>query len=171
MKKLLILFTCIFIFISASAVCAFAADIKIGVIDTQRIIAQSEKIMKVRTDFNKELDARKQELLKKQSDAQALQDEIKTKGSGMTYEVLRNKNEELQKKAKELQRMKDEIEADAQSKEAELSRKFLRQIREVAAEYLKKEKMTLILEKNATIASDDAIDVTDQIIKMYDARP
>ena len=171
MKRFLILFTCIFTFISASAVCTFAADIKIGVIDTQKIITQSQKIMKYRADFNKELEARKQELMKKQSDAQALESELKTKGSGMTYEVLRGKNEELQKKAKELQRMKDEIEADVQSKEAELSRRFLRQIREVAAEYLKKEKMTLILEKNATVASDDAIDVTDQIMKLYDSRP
>ena len=100
-----------------------------------------------------------------------LENELKTKASTMSYEVMREKSDDLQRKAKELKRKQEELEAELQAKDAELSRRFLREIKALAADYLKKEKLSLILEKSATVASDDAIDITNQIIKLYDAKP
>ena len=171
MKRVPFLFAFIVALISTSVFSAFGADLKIGIIDTQKIIAQSKKILKSRAEFSKELEEKKQEYLKKQSAAQALEDEIKAKGNSMTAQVRNDKIDELQQEAKNLKRMKDDLEADMKAKDAELGRKFLREIRDVAVEYLKKEKLTIILEKSAVVASDDAVDITDQIIKLYDSKP
>jgi outer membrane protein len=171
MKRLPLLFACIVAFISMNVFSAYAADLKIGIIDTQKIITDSEKILKYRADFTRELEEKKQEYAKKQAAAQALESELQTKGASMSPEVRRDKVDALQKEAKNLKRMQDDIESEMQAREAELSRKFLRQIKDLAVEYLEKEKFSLILEKNSVVASDDAIDITNQIIKIYDSKP
>jgi len=66
--------------------------------------------------------------------------------------------------------MEEEIKAEMQAKEADMTRKFLLQIKDVAVEYLKKEKLTLILETGSVVASDDAVDITDQILKAFDSK-
>ena len=172
MKKRTLLFVCIVALVMVYVFPAFAAaEVKIGVIDTQKIMVQSSKITKLRADFTKEFEAKRQELLKRQSAAQAIETELNTKGSTMTDQVRRDKTETLRKEARDLTRLKEEVEAELQAKDAELGRKFLREIRNVALEYLNKEKLSIILEKSSIVASDEAVDVTDQIIKLYDSKP
>lgn len=171
MKRLLFLFVCITAFISTNVFSAFAADLKIGIIDPQKIIAKSEKTNKYRAEFAKEFEERKQEFTKKLSAAQELDKELNTKGKDMSSEALREKAERLRKEQRDLKRMQEEIEAELQAKEAELTRRFYREIRGVAVEFLEKEKFAVILEKNTVVAFDDAVDITDQIMKLYDSKP
>ena len=171
MKRLPFLFACIVAFLSANIFYASAADLKIGILDTQKVMDQSEKTSKYRAEFAKEFEAKRQAFSERQNAAKALEDELKSKGSSMTNEVYAEKAEKLRKEARDLKRMQEEIEAELQAKEAEMTRKFLRQIRDAAVEYREKEKLSLILEKNTAVASDDAIDVTDQIMKLYDSKP
>jgi outer membrane protein len=171
MKRLPFLFACIIAFISVNVFSASAADMKIGVVDSQKIIMQSEKTAKYRADFAKEFEGKQQEFSKKQSAAQELENELKTKGNTMTSEVYREKAENLRIQARDLKRMKEEMEAELKAKEDELTRRFYREINIVIDDFLEKEKYTLILEKNRVVASADAIDITDQIMKLYDAKP
>ena len=170
MKRLPFLFACIIAFISASVISASAADVKIGVMDTQKIIVKSEKITKYRAEYAQEIEAKRQEYLKKRNDAQELEKELNEKAASMTSEVQREKADRLRKEARDLKRMEEEIKAEMQAKEADMTRKFLLQIKDVAVEYLKKEKLTLILETGSVVASDDAVDITDQILKAFDSK-
>ena len=171
MKRLPLLFAVLAVFISANVFTASAADLKIGIIDTQKIILQSEKIMKYRSQFSQELEGKRQEFMTKQSAAQALENELKTQGSTMAAEVYRDKSEQLRKDARDLKRMQEEIEAEIKAKESDMTRKVLQQIKDVAVEYLQKEKLSLILEKGTVVAFDDAIEITDQVMKLYDSKP
>jgi outer membrane protein len=171
MKRLSLLFAFAVVFISANAFTAFAADLKIGVMDTQKIIVQSQKIMKYRAEFTKELEGKRQEYLQKQSTAQALENELKTQGSTMTSDIYQDKSEQLRREARDLKRMQEEIEAEMKAKEADMTRKVLQEIKSVAAEYLKKEKLSIIFEKSTLAASDEAIEITDQVMKLYDSKP
>lgn len=171
MKRLPFLIACIVLFISVNVFPAFAAELKIGIIDPQKIIAQSQKTTKYRAEFAKEFEEKKQEFQRKQGAAQALENELKTQGSTMSAEVYREKADRLRIEARDLKRMQEEIEAELQAKEAELTRKFYRDIKVVAAEFLEKEKFSLILEKNSVVASAEAVDITDQIMKLYDSKP
>ncbi|MBN2419483.1 MAG: OmpH family outer membrane protein [Deltaproteobacteria bacterium] len=171
MKRLPFLFACVTVFIISSVFSAYAADVKIGLIDTQTIIMQSEKIAKYRAEFSKELEGKRQDFLKKQGEVQALENEIKAQVNSMTNEVYREKTDKLRNEARDLKRMQEEFEAELKAKEAEMTRKFLRQIKDVTVEYLEKEKLTLIFEKSTAVASDDAIDITDQIMKLFDSKP
>ena len=50
----------------------------------------------------------------------------------------------------------------------ELRRKILQDVLEIVKEYRKKEKYTIVMEKQSIFDSDDAIDITDKIIRLYD---
>ncbi len=86
----------------------------------------------------------------------------------MAPAVRKEKTERLTQEVKELRRLRSDLEEELKKKDAELTRQLLKEIREVVQEYLKKQKFTVILEKRSVVASDDAIDITDKIIKLYD---
>jgi outer membrane protein len=148
---------------------AYAADIKIGVIDTERIMKESKAGVATRSLFSKEVQENNNRLQTKQKEAQALQDELNTKGKNMTTAVLTEKQATLTQVAKEYTRMKNDIEADLKTRDNELSQKLLTAIGEIVSQYSQKEKFTLILEKTAVVTYDNAVDITDKIIQLYDA--
>jgi outer membrane protein len=148
---------------------AFSAEIKLGIIDTQRIMTQSKAAQEAMALFNKEYQEKTSQLSAKQQAAQMLQDEINQKGKDMSQEVLADKTEQLSRQIKEFNRLKNDAEEDLESGYEELNQKLLREIAEVVEEFSKNESYTMILEKNSVVSNDDAIDITDQIIDLYDA--
>jgi outer membrane protein len=148
---------------------AYAADIKIGVIDTERILTESKAGIATRSLFAKEVQDSNNRLQAKQKEAQTLQDELNSKGKDMTAAVLADKQAKLTQVAKEYTRMKNDMEEDLKSRDTELSQKLLTAVGQIVTQYSQKEKFTLILEKSAIVSYDNAIDITDKIIQLYDA--
>ncbi|KPK79400.1 MAG: hypothetical protein AMS27_18060 [Bacteroides sp. SM23_62_1] len=148
---------------------AYAADIKIGVIDTQRIMRESRVAQETQALFAKEVEENRNLLIGKQKELEELQEELNTKRLDMTPAVLSEKQQKLSRVVKEYNRMKNDMEEDLQSRDNELARELLTEIGVVVTEYSKKEKFTLILERTAVITFDDAIDITDKIIQLFDA--
>ena len=169
MKKLTSLMILSTLFLLAASFSVQAAEVKIGVIDTQKIMAQSEAILKVRAEFYTEIEGKRNEFVEKQKDAQALEEELRTRSQEMAAQELKEKSDLLNRKAKELQRMKEDVEFEAQLKDEELSRKFVREIGQIIRDFQKNENYTIIFEKSTTAAFDDAIDITDRIIEIYDS--
>jgi outer membrane protein len=149
---------------------AYAADIKLGVIDTQRIMTESEAAIAAHAVFAKEVEEKRSAYLAKQKEAQALQEELSTKGSNMNVSVLTDKQEKLSQEIKALNRMKSDIEQDLKTRDTELGQELLTEIYEVVSEYSEEEGFTLILEKTGVVTFDDAIDITDKIIQLYNSR-
>jgi outer membrane protein len=145
-----------------------AADFKIGVIDIQRIMKESSAVKNTRAVFLKDVEAKRGVFNTKQKEIQDLQEEIKNKGTDMTASVKKEKTEKLSKEIKELDRLKSDLEEELKKKDTELTQTFLKEISEIVQEYRKKEKYTVIYEKQTLAAYDEAIDITDKIIKLYD---
>ncbi len=148
---------------------AYAADIKIGVIDIERIMKESKAAIATRALFSKEVQENNNLLQGKQKDAQALQEELNTKGKDMTATVLSEKQDKLSKVVKEYNRMKNDLSEDLKNRDNELSQKLLTAIDEIVSNYSQKEKFTLILEKTAVVTFDKTVDITDKILQLYDA--
>jgi outer membrane protein len=154
-----------FVFVTS----AYAADIKIGVIDTQRIMAESKAGIATRTLFAKDVQENNNRLQTKQKEVQALQEELNTKGKEMNAVVLVEKQEKYSKAYKELTRMKNDITQDLETRDNELTQKLLKAIGDIVLQYSQNEKYTLILEKSSLVSYDNAVDITDKIIQLYDA--
>jgi outer membrane protein len=169
MKKILLAGYCISLMGFICITSAYAADIKIGVIDTERILAESRAARETQALFAKEIEENRNLLLGKQKEVEALQEELNTQRLDMTPAVLSEKQDKLSRVVKEYNRMKNDIEEDLKNRDNELSRGLLTDIREIVSKYSKEEKFTLILEKNSVVTFDDAIDITNKIIQLYDA--
>jgi outer membrane protein len=146
-----------------------AADIKVGIIDTSKILSDSKAGKNAKVVFNKELETRQATLAAKQKELQAIQDEISSKGKDMTPTVYSTKSASYTKASKEFTRLKSEMEEELKTKDSELSKKLLSEISVIVSDYCKKEKFTIILEKTYVAAYDGAVDITDKVIQLYDA--
>ena len=169
MKRILLTLSIISLMGLVFMTSVYAADIKIGVIDTQRIMAESKAGIATRTLFQKEVQEHNSRLQAKQKEVQALQEELNAKGKEMTAMALAEKQEKFSNTLKELTRMKNDITEDLETRDNELSQKILNAIRELVVQYSQKEKFTMILDKNSLVSYDSTVDITDKIIQLYDA--
>jgi len=169
MKRFLImtaLLVGVLVLIPATTTCA--AKIKIGVIDTQKIMRESKAAKKARTIFLKDLEAKRAVHQAKQQEVRAMDQELKSEGKKMSPSVRKEKGEKLAKEVKELKRLKSDLEEELKKQNLDLTRRLLQEIREIVKEYSKKEKYTIILERRSVVDADEDIDITDKIIRLYD---
>ena len=143
---------------------------KIGVIDTPKILRYSKAARETRDVLLKDLEAKRTALKAKQYDVRVLQDGLKRKGQALSPSERKRGEDRLSREMKALRRMKSDLEEDLKKKELELTQKLLQEIRELVQAYLGKGAYTVILEKNSVMAADGAIDITDEILTLYNAR-
>ena len=145
-------------------------SIKLGIIDTAKIMRESKAAKNAQTIFLKDLEAKRGILAAKEKEVRLLEEELKNPDTKLSPEERNSKNDKMAKEVKELSRLKSDLEEELKKKDVELTRKLIGEIREIVNTFYKKENYTLILEKNAVVASDDAIDITDKIIQLYDGQ-
>jgi len=170
MKKLSIGFGIIMGFLlAAMPVMAAAAPVKIGVIDTQKILRTSKAAKAAQSVFMKDLEAKRAVYQAKEKEIKALDDELKNQNIKLSAEIRKEKTEKLAQEVKEIKRLGTDMEEELKKKEVELTRRLLSEIAQIVRTFSKKEHYTVILEKSSVIVADDAVDITDRIIKLYDA--
>jgi len=152
---------------------AFAAkekettSLKIGVIDIQKIMKTSKAAKNAQDVFSKEVQARKSRLSAREAEIRAMEVELKKK---LSAEERNKKSEKLSKAVKDLKRMGSDMEEELRQKNSELSLFFMEDIRILVKNVFEKEQYTLILERGTVVIADDSIDITDKIIRTYDAQ-
>jgi outer membrane protein len=150
----------------------FAETVKIGIINTQEVVKNSEAAQDVRNAFLRDLEAKRAVLRAKQESVRAGEEELRSQGKTMSAAAIKDKQENLAREVKDLRRLRDDLEEELKKKDREMTRKLIGEIRQVVTDYSKSKKYTLILEKNANavVFSNDAIDITKSITKAYDVK-
>ena len=171
MKRWLILFLlCIpWIFVSV-VTAAQAAPVRIGVIDTPKIIKDSKAAKDARAVFQKEQVKRQAAYAAREKEVVKLQEELRNLDANAPAELRKTKTNTFNIEAKELKRFKDDLEEELRRKEIELTAKVIQDLNRILAEFRKKEKLTVIIYKSSAAAYDEALDITDRIIKIYDSQ-
>jgi outer membrane protein len=170
-RKLLVSVTLCWLLVSFAAVSvSWAANIKVGIIDSQEIIKESKAAKAARTVLLDDLNDKKTVFSKKQEEVVALEEDLKNNGSKMKEEKRREKSEVLAREVKNLQRLKADLEEELNRKNVEFTQRILQEVMKIVQEYSKKEKFTFILEKKSLVTWDESIDITNDIIKIYDAK-
>jgi outer membrane protein len=168
-KRLLMLFVvCIAWVLAPVAMAVGEGPPRIGVIDTQKIMKESKAAKEARDAFLKERKAKQAAFVGQEREVLKLQEEVKSLDAKTPPDVRRAKTDKLNHEAKELKRFKDDIEEELKRKEVELTTKIVQDVRRILVDFRKKEGLTVILDKSAVVVYDDAVDITDRIIKIYD---
>jgi len=144
--------------------------VRIGVIDIQKIMRESKAAKNARAVFLKDLEAKRAILTAKEKEIRLMEEELKNAESKLSSGARREKAEKIAREIKELKRLGADLEEELKRKDAELTGKLIREIIGIVRNISQKEDYTVILEKGSVIAADDATDITDKIIRLYDAQ-
>ncbi len=154
------------IFVSAwGPIAAIADEIKIGVVDTERVLAESAPALRALRKIEKEFLPRDQELKKMASQAKTLQDLLEKEGSSIAEDERRNKERDLATLNREYQRAQRQMREDLslrQNDEVATLQLTATKVIQVIAEA---EKYDLILPLRDLVYRSPRIDITEKVIK------
>jgi outer membrane protein len=144
--------------------------IKIGFIDIQRIVAESQAGKKAKDRFQAQVKKAEADVQKERTDLERIKNDLDKKGPLLKEEERRNLEADFQRRSVNLQRTMGDYQQDLQRKNNEMMAEILKELEQVVSELGKAEKFTLILEKTQILYSDQATDITTKVIEAYNSR-
>jgi outer membrane protein len=144
--------------------------IKIGFIDIQRIISESQAGKKAKDRFQAQVKKAEADVQKERTDLERIKNDLDKKGPLLKDDERRNLEADFQRRSVNLQRTMGDYQQDLQRKNNEMMAEILKELEQVVNEVGKTEKFTLILEKTQILYSDQATDITTKVIEAYNSR-
>ncbi len=168
MKNRRILFCTSFIIFLLSCSLAFAADtIKIGFVDIQKVLEQSDESKKVRSTLESLKSSKEKELEKMVTTAKKLDEDLKKQQNILSDEAKKSKIEELEKMDRDIRRFVSDSEAELAKKQREMENSILNDLVNIIQKIGKEGDYTLILPSTVILYSNKVIDITDTVLKKF----
>ena len=156
---------CIVLACASGSFGAHANDIKIGVVDTEKILAESAPAVRALKKIENEFLPRDQEIKKMASQAKVLQDQLEKDGKTMPEADRRNKERDLATLNREYQRaqrqMREDLSLRQNDEVATLQLSASKAIQTIA----ETEKYDLILPLRDLVYRSQRMDITEKVIK------
>lgn len=148
---------------------AAAAELKVGIVNTERIMRESAPAIRAQKKIEKEFTARDQQIQKMVKQARDLQASLEKEGMTMSDTDRQNKERELANLNRELQRAQREFREDLNLRKNEETALILQKADKVIQSIAESEKYDLILQQEAVVYRSPRIDITDKVIKALGA--
>jgi outer membrane protein len=144
---------------------------KIGVVDMQRALMETEDGRKAKEQLKKLFDQRQKTLDKQQDDLKAMKESVEKQRDVLAKEVWAKKVEDLQKALAELQTTYMEFQRELQAKEAEMTRPILERMKRIIKRIGQTDSYSLIVEAGeaGVVYVPTSYDLTDVLIQRYNA--
>jgi outer membrane protein len=144
--------------------------VRIGFIDVQRVIAESQAGKRAKDRFQAQVKKVEADVQKERQDLERLRGDIDKKGPLLKEEERRNMEADFQKRSVNLQRAMADYQQDLRQKEGVMMQEILKDLEQIVNEVGKADKFTLILERSQILYSDQGIDITNKVIETYNSR-
>ncbi|MBI5562581.1 MAG: OmpH family outer membrane protein [Deltaproteobacteria bacterium] len=146
-----------------------AADARIAVIDIQKIETESKAGMEAKASFSKEVEARTKVITAREESLRQLDEEYKKDRDSLTAAQRSEREDRLAREAREIKRLRDDASGELQKKGMELRGKNLKDIIAVVKKAAEEGRYTLVLDRRQIVYAPDSIDITRNVIDMYNA--
>ncbi len=148
---------------------AHAADLKIGYVDLQRALNESEGGRKAKADLDTIIKAKQVAIDAKGQEIERLKEELDKQSALLSDDAKKARQEELDRKMRSFQRFVQDAQAEVKKKESEFTKEILESLRGIIEAIGKEGGYALILEKveGFVLYADSAHDLTDEVIKRY----
>ena len=148
---------------------AHAADFKVGVVDTERVLRESAPALMAESKIEKEFSGRDQEIKKLMKQAKELQALLEKEDSKFSDADRRNKERELTSMNADLQRMQREFREDLNQRRNEELAAVLERANRTIKAIAESEKYDIIFQE--AVYASPRIDITDKVIKALEDKP
>ncbi len=146
------------------AVGSASAEVKIGFVNSQRILADAPQAAKAKKKIEKEFEKRDQDLQKLAKQLQTLQESLEKNSVTMSEADRRNKEREFGDLNREFQRKQREFKEDLNLRQNEEMAVIFDRVNKVIKNIAETEKFDLILQE--AVYAGQRIDLTERVIKI-----
>jgi outer membrane protein len=151
----------------AIALPASAQSMRVGVVDTQRAVMETEDGLRLQATLKKLFDSRQRELDKKQEDLQKERDDIDKQREVLSKTALAKRVDKWQREMVQLQTVFVEYNKELQKKQGELTQPIFQKAMGIIRRLATQEGFDIVVDKQAVPYSRSDLDVTDRVITMY----
>lgn len=156
--------------------CGFASAqtaLKIGVIDMQKALLSTKDGEKAVAELKAKFAPKEQEFQKRQSDLAAKQEQYRKTENTISEEAKANLARDIDAMTKNLQRDTDDARQDVDQEQQRVLNELGQKMMQVLQKYATDKQLTMILDvsgqPNNILFASNTIDITRDIITMYDA--
>ncbi len=150
----------------------YSEDLKVAAVDIQKAINQCNAGKEAKQALTKEVEKIQRMIGEKQKELQEMKELLEKQALMLKPETRAGREKEYQTKLRDFQRWGEDIQNEVNQKRMEMERNIYIGLQKVIQKVGTDEGYTLILEKNENIVlfNSKSIDITDQVIKAYDAQ-
>lgn len=165
MKKLLALFLTLF------TLSAFA-QIKVGVVNIQKIITTVKMGKNVMKTLEKSFNAKKKTLKKDEESIKKMQKDFQKQNLVLSDKAKAKKETAIRQKIAQIQKQTMTFQKEIQKQELELKKPILEKLKGVIDEVSKDEKLDLTFEVSSSpiVYAKTKVDITEKVIKAFDKK-
>ena len=146
----------------------FAGDTKIGVINMQKVLANSAPGKQAQKDLEKKMNELKETFKKDEDALLALQKEIEKKSSAWSDEMKQEKAIEFQKMRRDLGTKQDDANMELKQLREKHLAPILKKLEQVVKDEAKKGGFTIVVPNTAVLYMDESVNITEPITKALD---
>jgi outer membrane protein len=172
-RKILVLWIALELVVSKDLWAQGSAPLKYAVLNVVRAIAESSEGKQANEDYQIKLEAKRDELAKKQKEIQDLQQQLQSQAKTLNDESRYALTKSINTKNTELQRAQEDAEKEFAAMRNGIFNRIGNKLSPVVQQYAKEYSFALILDSSSQaspiVYSDAAVEITDDIIKRFDA--
>lgn len=150
---------------------AGTAPLKIGVVDVKRLQSVSKRFQAIKAQLQKKVDDLQQKLNEQKEDLMKIESEFQKQSLMLSLDAQVDKQKELKRKRLYLEYLYKDYSEQMKEAEMEAAQRLGLELKDIVKKIAEKDGYVLVLEKGTPglIAYDDVIEITDMVIKAYDA--
>jgi outer membrane protein len=157
------------VLLSGSA--ALAEDTKLGYVDLQRAISETEDGRKAKAQLKKEFDQKQKEIDEQQADVKAAIEDFDKKRTLLSADKVREKEAELQARLQKVQATYMRHQQDLQAKQEQVMGKIIERMNRILMKIATTENFTMIFDKTpgGLVYAKPHLDITNDLIRRYNS--
>lgn len=168
MKKVFIIFFILLLSTHAFSEEPLKAEkTKIGIVDLQRALNDSEAGKKAKTELEALIKEKQNLINEKRQAFEKAKDELDKKSLVLSKEAKKHKTEELAVMERNLEKLIGESNEEIQKKQRDREVGILKELEGIIEKLAVEEKFTVILPEDVILYADEHLNLTDRVIEMY----
>lgn len=148
-----------------------AADAKIGFVDLQRVLAETEEGKKAKSALESVFKQKQTEIDKRLADLKKAQEEFEKQKAMLQSSARDQKARELDVQMRELQMLYLKHQEDLSKREAEAMKDIFKKTEKIIQKIAAQEGISLVLEKtqSSILWAQPALDLTNELVRRYNS--
>lgn len=146
---------------------ALAEDMKLGFVDMQRALNETEDGRKAKANLKKEFDTKQKELDEQQNSIKKEIEDLDKKRTLLPADKVREKEADIQSRMQKVQQTYLRHQQDLSTKEQAATGKIFERMNRIIAKIAASENFTMIMDKSALVFAKPHLDLTNELIRRY----